>query len=520
MNPRYLLVLLACVLVGCGTKGGEGSRWVPAEAELSLVAPSIAELRDQLEVFLAGIEGASGLIDLTEARVGLDLRSRAGLQASGIDPDTSLSLFMHQGALCVAFGVSDVEAFDARMKRQISRYGEGRLDAVQEDSGLLGSFRSKEVDAPWSLAWGKGSDHVGLVLWQMAELDAQERWRALAQGPHDNLTRLEQAKEALGAESGLHITMRGAPSPPSHWQLGPLNMLLAPLTGGLNSWEGTWVFGATRTAFKLDGAWGGDGELASDWFQPAGEHIELTRSIPKSQTLTLRARLNPRKVLAIPSFIRNRFLPKRVPGPLSMLLPPTEELLGLLNGDIALTLLGIDESATLEDALGPVDAAKLLQFIHAGVLVGVTDADAARVAVAAARHHLKERGWFPAPLEAGGWQGVALRDKERSALWSILYRGNQVAILSGGGEVARMIQVAEGQALSLAASAESEVEKAAVSSEDLAFGLSASFRRVTRELASKGAPPYFLKMVNDIRSLSGALSATKKGVSLSLEVRL
>ena len=85
-------MLLALVVVGCAGRGGDGSRWVPESSTASVVAPSLEAVRGQLTTLLAGIEGASGVLDLLEARVGLDLRTREGLEASGVDPLASLSV--------------------------------------------------------------------------------------------------------------------------------------------------------------------------------------------------------------------------------------------------------------------------------------------------------------------------------------------------------------------------------------------------------------------------------------------
>ena len=99
-------------------------------------------------------------------------------------------------------------------------------------------------------------------------------------------------------------------------------------------------------------------------------------------------------------------------------------------------------------------------------------------------------------------------------------RDNVVAVISGAGEVARFVRVARGTALSLEASAEGPVGTAALASPESVVGLSAGFRRVTRELGDKGFPPFFLQMVNDIRAISGAVRLRPDGATVALEVRL
>jgi len=513
-------MLLALVFVGCGGRGGDGSRWVPEAATASVVLPSLDEVRGQLKTLLAGIEGASGALELLEARVGLDLRTRAGLEASGVDPDTSFSLFVHEGAVGLALGVSDASRFHQRVSRQVARLGAASREALEGPSGIAGVARSAPDSADWSLAWGTGSDSVGVVLWVPGSGDADVRWRALATAPRGDGQRLKRAQDALQDQVGAHFLVNSELEVPAEWGLGPAKMLLSPIISGLTEWEGTWVVEPTRVLWAIDGRWTSEGTLAASWFQPAGAPAPIAEVLPKSQTLTLRARLNPAKVLGIPSFIRSRFLPKRVPGPLRQVLPPVEELLTLLNGDVSVSLLGLDQKATVEDVRRSQSVAALLQVVHVGLVVGVTDAQAASVAVDTAKRQLSAMGWSVAPLEAGGWRGVALRSDSDGAVWSIIRRDEIVAVLSGTGEVARFVQVAEGTGTSLKAAAEGEVAQSAVSSPDVGLGLSVNFRRITRELAAKGLPPFFLKMVNDLRAISGAVTPREDGVSLRFEVRL
>ena len=392
-----LILIAAWLLSACAAKGGEGARWVPADAEASFVVADLDGLRESLAVFMAGIEGASGTIALIEARTGLDLGSRAGLVEGGVAPDRSAAVFVHQGALGLALGVSDRTRFEQRVERQVLRMG---AQVLRDPGGtaLSGSAEGRDGDVPWSLAWGVNDDDVGIVIWAPEHEDASARWSALLSAGGDGGALLESAKAVLGERTGAHIRFSASPVPPASWGLGPAKMMLLPIISGLTRWEGAWFVEATRSSLTLDAPWNAEGSLAAGWFKPQGEAILLSQSIPKAQTLTLRARLNPRKVLAIPAFLRKRFLPKRVPGPLAMVVPPIEDLLTLLNGDMSVTLLGLDAKASVDDALGPLNLAQLLQHLHVGVVLGVTDAQAAGRAVSAARHHLKEAGWFPVSL--------------------------------------------------------------------------------------------------------------------------
>ncbi|MDP6943771.1 MAG: hypothetical protein QF464_06435 [Myxococcota bacterium] len=517
------MVVAAAVVFGCGGRGGDGSRWVPEDAGIALVAPSAETLRDQLTKTLGGVEGLSGVLDLIEARAGLDLRTRDGLLATGVDPAASLSLFQREGTVGLALGVTHRSRFHARVARQVSRTGQATVQALDGETGPIAVAKAHAEDAPdtiaWSLAWGTGPDAVGLVVWSPGP-EAAETWRALAAARRSDDTLMTRATAALAGRAGAFVTATGPPTIPASWGLGPAKVALLPVISGLTAWEGTWIVEPTRTALTLDGRWTTEGQLAADWFQPAGAPAPLAVALPKSQTITARARLNLARLRSIPAFLRKRILPERVPGPLGGALPPVMDLLGLLNGDVSVSILGLDASATVDHALQGDALDDALQLVHAAVLVGVTDPAAARAVVAAVTKHLASSGWFAAQLEAAGWSGVALRSEKSPAIWSIIQRDDVVAVISGPGEVARFVRVAEGTALSLEASADGPVAKGAASSPEVALGLSAGFRRITRELADKGFPPYFLQMVNDLRAISGTLRFRPDGATVDLEVRL
>lgn len=487
---------------------------MPEDARALVLAPSVETLRVQLTAMLAGVEGLSGALDLLEARVGLDLRTREGLDAAGLDPDQSLSLFERDGSVGLAVGVTDANRFHARVARQVARLGGASVQTLQEDGGPVGVA----TGTGWSVAWGTGPDAVGLVIG--ASADAADTWRAIAAERRADDTLIARATEALAGRVGAFVTVQGPPEIPDALGLGPAKLVLLPVLGGLTEWEGAWVVEPERMALTLDGRWTTDGALAADWFQPAGEPVNLAAVIPKSQTLTARARLNLARVRGIPPFLRKRLIPDRVPGPLGGLLPPVMELSSLLNGDVAVSILGLDPSATVDHALKGSSLAEALQLVHGAVVFGVTDPAAARAAIATALAQLRGQGWYGAELDSDGWTGVALRREDSPAIWSVIQRDNIVAIMSGAGEVGRFVRVARGTATSLEASANGPVATATTSSPEVALGLSAGFRRITRELSDKGLPPFFLQMVNDLRSINASVRFRADGATAELEVSL
>jgi len=53
-----------------------------------------------------------------------------------------------------------------------------------------------------------------------------------------------------------------------------------------------------------------------------------------------------------------------------------------------------------------------------------------------------------------------------------------------------------------------------------AMGLTLGPLRLSRELSARGLPPYFLKIINDVRLLSVSVGATQKKLDLALEISL
>jgi hypothetical protein len=184
-----------------------------------------------------------------------------------------------------------------------------------------------------------------------------------------------------------------------------------------------------------------------------------------------------------------------------------------------LTLLGVDEEATVEHFIsGNVPTRQLPQFIHLGLFFGVNDASKADEVLGKAMGGLEQRGYTVAPLQLPPFRGWAIEGTQPKESWAVVRQGNTVGVLSGKGEVSRLHAVQEGRAMSLKAAATGEQASWAVEDADTALGLHASFRRITRELSTKGVPPYFLKVINDIDGVSASIRPDKEGVSLSMEV--
>ena len=233
--------------------------------------------------------------------------------------------------------------------------------------------------------------------------------------------------------------------------------------------------------------------------------VSLASVASKSQTLWGRLRLNFKRLRTLPTFIRKRILTKTLPGPLGSALPSAEALIDLLSGDIAVAVLGVDKEATVDHFIaGALPADRLPQLVHLGAFLGVTDESKADAALGTLIEGLKARGYAAAPLQLAGLSGWAIERSTPQETWTLIRQGRTVGILSGKGEVARLHDVQEGKATSLKDAGYGERASQAIEDDATAIGLHASFRRITRELNSKGVPPYFLKVMNDIKGLSGS----------------
>ncbi len=260
----------------------------------------------------------------------------------------------------------------------------------------------------------------------------------------------------------------------------------------------------------LEGAWSGEEPMPVGLLAPRTEPVDLAALFPKAMTLFVSLRIDGERLRRMPAFLRDRLLPERLPGYIGKVLPPVADWVDSLEGDIAFGVLGVDERATVEvvaRVVRKVDA--LLQQVHGALAFACRDLESAVYIVDSTRTRLEDKGgWTIDEVEASGYLGfTAGRNKPRRR-WSVLRKDEVVLVLSGPGEVERFLAVAEERALPL---------------QDVPRGTAAvhmGFTRITRELADKGIPPYFLKMINDIRTITLGLEARGEGVGLALDVAL
>jgi hypothetical protein len=140
-----LLAAGACSRCGCSQPrlGADTSRFIPRSAEAVLLVPDAARLGgkisslEKLKVagFVAQLQGlGSGkeLVDSLMGEIGIDLRSREGLERAGVAPEAGMAfVFLPNGS-----GYSVLAARDAgRLKQAVTRLARDRLGAGQVSAG-------------------------------------------------------------------------------------------------------------------------------------------------------------------------------------------------------------------------------------------------------------------------------------------------------------------------------------------------------------------------------------------------
>ena len=506
----------------CDQRNAAASRVVPATSTATLVVPRIDTMRESLVTFLAGIEGASGLLDLVRERYGVDLISRDGLARSGLNPAGQLVLFGTNHGAGLAVDVGDEDAFRQLVEGRLLRVaGAVRLGQLETWPRLAGP---SGPDPAWRIAWGVTQDGIGLLVLAHEGVDPRTEWKTLAATqPDHGANALATLTPPDNNTPAFWVVGKGAVSPPA--SLGFAGAYLEPVLEGITQWQATGEVSTNRMRLELEGQWAGEGTLPTATFRPEGKPANFGALFPKATTLLLRLRGDLSALRAMPSFIRDRLIPRRFPSLDGLPLPSPKDALELLTGDVAIAWMGIDEDVTVNQLMkrrhrGPA----ALQLLHMALALQVRDRERARQLMAEMKHAAeRDAQWQTGEIHSGGWQGISFVKKARS--YSVLLKQDVLVLVSGAGEVARFLAVAEGRAATLQSFIENaqgtDVPDAAVLSQDPpALGTFTSFSRVTRELADKGLPPYFLKMLNNVHAVSTALKVNDKTVTLTLDLVL
>lgn len=570
-----LAALTASLIVACAApRGGDPLPFVPAAADNVLVVPSIAALQQNASTFLAGVEGTSGLLELAADRFGLDLRTPDGPAHLGLDPTRGLALYttlttapsnttpgdmVSSPALVIALPVAHPDTFREALALRLTR-----------SAGLIASTPASNDDAPRAFTSKGTAVVVGLVdtpegqvgLLHISELSAASgpasaptpidpfaAWRAAATRPATPF--IGSPRDRPEPNATLRFAWRFTP-PPTPDGLGLLRGLVDNIAERLSSWEGSLTLDADRLAIKMTTASppADATPLPVAWVNPEDPRpSRLAAVFPRTSTAVLRFRINLDKVRAVPGFIRNNVVPDQLPGLESFPLPATSDLINLLDGDLAVAFLGLAPETRLPELSSRASLNRLPDVARLALAAGLRDPAAFQRTYAAIADQLATSGWIVAPIpkaqgrETQAWSGWTFKAPSREhngrtfegRSYTLLHDDAVAVFLVGHGEADAFMAVREGRALPLASFASAApaspgsqasspspgaVRALGYESTTSFLGLTISPVRLTRELAARSVPPYFLKIINDIRLFAGDLAATPDGVTLHLELDL
>jgi len=552
---------LCLLLLACSREpGGDPMRVVPADVAAAFVAPSLSLLQSRTAGFLAGIEGASGALDLLADRFGVDLRTPEGPGRLGLESERAVALFtLKSGSLAPAVAgapgtpsdarawvgvasVADPELFLEAARTRLEKGAGATLAPGQPASVPAGGawrFVGPGAQPTWQAALGVTADRIGIVVFGAASFDVIGKWNVVASGKaeasFEKSDKAVSAKAALGQEAVAYLVLEGL-LPDAPKQLGLLRGFVQGMRDSLPTFVGGVAMplgeaGVDALVVKLSAAHVGDGFLPVQWVKPGGSPDRLAQAFPKTTTAFVRFRVALDNVRSLPGFIRDSVLPDRLPGLEALPLPAVSDLIDMIEGDVAVALLGLDPNANL-GRLGALQRApaEALSLFHLALAARVRDATATKRTFAGIASQLETSGWTVAriapvgaklPAGAVAYEGWSLaRD---GVHYAVLIDDQVVVFLIGSGEVDGFLAVKEGRALSLTSFADrgSLTVKQALGLEGAtAFGMALGPLRLSRELSARGLPPYFLKIINDVRLFSVSVGAEQKRLDLALEISL
>jgi|GEM_PF-2285571 len=536
---------------GCERTGGDMRRVVPPGTQGVFVIESLEKARAAAASFLAGVEGASGLLELVDARYGVDLSKPEGLAQVGIDGDGGVAVFRAGPGLAFAMSVYDARLWESLMLSRARLLG---AKVVQQSPGETVA-RSGSGPKDLRLVWGVTHDGIGLAVVTPHDADAQALFRELSKG-RGGFFQGDRAKEArtLVDAKGPKVWMAGTWTPPYPENTLPLileTQLRGPILG-LSRWSAGLSIAGDRVSMRARGKVTLDKEtFPTSWFTSKSPRTAFEELLPRMSTIAVRTRTGLREVVgSIPSFVLSRILPDHMPTVDNLPLPPPAELLEILDGNLMVGFLGLDDDVLLTQLANPRLRRELqLQMVHLVVGVGVTDVNKAREMLAASVEGAKKQGFAVAEVgkDTAGLEGYSFVTRRRlyrlskkqkkkpppvpPRTYAMLLSDKHKALLlvTGRGEVARFLDVARGAALPLGSleaptttgsTPSNPVARAAITGEGNQAAIVATPTRIARELADKGVPPFFLKMLSDLHIVGLTLNVGTDEVRMALDVQL
>jgi len=547
--PKYLLLAMVFTLplAACGAPdpGGPVASVIPADASEILYVPNLDALRVGASEFTAGLDGAAGLVDLIAERYGLDFRSAEALDASGFDARGGLAVYRLKGGTAFAVSVHRPDAFMDHMGLVLLRALGGRPVAGPEGSPRLYTLPN---EASPRLAVGMTPSRVGLVFLADAPApvppdappsadiaakptpaavsDPAATWRALA---------------ALPPASQYTARPAGAKAVTAELVAGVLPALVTETAGSiataalesLGPWHGGLDVTADRVGLAIQTPVPADTALPLAWVKATKGATPLATTLPLNTPFFMRLAFNSERVRRLPGFVRDSFIPERLPGLEGAPMPNVGDLIETLGDEVGIAIFGLESGVPLSAFMNVNQLrARWSRLVRFAFLASIHDRDklVGRFELIAAQFTTAAE-WtvveLPAPEGAKTFRGWTFVRGQES--YAAIIEADVFTYVSGATEVDNLMAVRTGKMLSLAASTDAdgpniqaEVTRGALGLTDTipTIGIHIGFLRVTRELVERGAPPYFIKVLNSIHSFAVGVAVRPDAIELGLEVRL
>ncbi|MBF5044322.1 hypothetical protein FGE12_18130 [Aggregicoccus sp. 17bor-14] len=213
--PQVLLLTLLALAVSCsrcgkGAPGGRAElrRFLPRAAQAVIVVPEVGVLGEKLARFqqlkltsfaaqLEGFPNAESYVNAAMRQLGVDVRSRAALEAAGIAPERGAGVAMlGPGRTLSVLGVKDAKALESTFASLArNRLGAGERAEVKVDGHSLVTFRRRGAALPvLGLLFVEDYALVGAgaIVGELGRLAALPPEQSLLQEPvlSDSLSRL------------------------------------------------------------------------------------------------------------------------------------------------------------------------------------------------------------------------------------------------------------------------------------------------------------------------------------------
>lgn len=510
---------------------------IPPESFAALSFSPTDEWASELGVFLEGLGGGTGVFEWIHAKWGVQLDSPESIATSGLDGALPFQCFSDGERWTCLIPLRDAAKGRATLKRIATLGGGGEVLA----KGTLDSAFSWKMTSFIEILCGQEGLFVACIEKSGTEGNREHLESVLARSPSNasfwSSPEVVKARGERGKTSGGYLYVKGGDSGTYRVavdgvlstifsQLGPGAMLLGGLKEFVKSMEytdvttqlkgGVWSLSA-RQKCSDEGTRALESLFGFDSVPP--RYGEL---LPRDAAITLATRLNLPEVRKSMGMAL-KWIPKDFLGKSDPLLRKVEldaHLLRFLEGDIAVSVLGI------EDSVGPLELVQgkslstILKKLNVVVVLSLVDPEEFRsVWRALAPLHV---GYEVLDIPPVGDHAPGFRLRRKAGKgWVVagIPMGDALILTFGNEAYPAVRDVLEGRATPLHRRVESKAAKASLMGAKTIGSVYATFGRISREWAERGGPVFFLRMIGSIYELSGRMAWDKEHWAFEMEIR-